>query len=331
MSTDTQLALVSSATAPIGRWLDDPAVLEIACNDPGVVWIERAGHEAMERHEVPALTTQAIRFLAERVAAFANQAVNQQTPILSAALPSGERFQCVLPPASAGGAFSIRKQVVQDLTLADYDQMGAFEGVAVFRDGQVSDTDRELGDLLDRGEVMRFLRHAVTSRTSMIISGGTSTGKTTFFNALLGAMDKHERVVSLEDTRELRPPHRNHLALIASKGGQGHARVSIQDLLEATLRMRPDRLFLGELRGAEAFTFLRAINTGHPGSMTTIHADTPSGAYEQVALMVQQAKVNWDKGELMNYIRTAIPIVVQLRRDGGKRGVSEIFFSRARG
>ena len=127
------------------------------------------------------------------------------------------------------------------------------------------------------------------------------------------------------------PPHRNHLALIASKGGQGQARVSIQDLLEATLRMRPDRLFLGELRGAEAFTFLRAINTGHPGSMTTIHADTPSGAYEQVALMVQQAKVNWDKDELMNYIRTAIPIVVQLRRDGGKRGVSEIFFSRARG
>ena len=331
MSTSTIDPLVRAATAPIAPWLADRAVLEIACNEPGAVWIERAGHDAMERIEVPDLDADAVRFMAERIAAASNQAVSEQNPILSAALPTGERFQCVMPPASKAGAFSIRKQVTQHLTLDDYEQMGAFEGVSVYRPGALSDTDRELIRLLDAGEIGAFIRLAVRSRISMVIAGGTSTGKTTFFNALFGAMNPDERLVTLEDTRELTPPNANFLPLLASKGDQGSAKVSIQDLLEATLRMRPDRLFLGELRGAEAFTFLRAINTGHPGSMTTIHADTPAGAYEQIALMVQQAKVNWEKEELMRYIQTVIPIVVQLRRDGGRRGVSEIFFARREG
>ncbi|RVC55942.1 P-type DNA transfer ATPase VirB11, partial [Mesorhizobium sp. M00.F.Ca.ET.038.03.1.1] len=118
--------------------------------------------------------------------------------------------------------------------------------------------------------------------------------------------------------------------LIASKGDQGTADVTIQNLLEASLRMRPDRLFVGEIRGAEAFSFLRAINTGHPGSMSTVHADTPMGAYEQLAMMMQQAGMSagFSKQDLMSYIQMVIPIVIQLRRDGGKRGVSEIFFAR---
>lgn len=135
-----------------------------------------------------------------------------------------------------------------------------------------------------------------------------------------------ERIITLEDTRELLPPQENRVHLVASKGSQGTANVTIQHLLEASLRLRPDRLFVGEIRGAEAFSFLRAINTGHPGSMSTIHADTPQGAYEQLAMMMQQAGLSGIlKHDLMSYIRMVIPIVIQLRRDGGKRGVSEIF------
>ena len=120
------------------------------------------------------------------------------------------------------------------------------------------------------------------------------------------------------------------LVLIASKGGQGTANVTIQNLLESALRMRPDRLFVGEIRGAEAFSFLRAINTGHPGSMSTVHADTPLGAYEQLAMMMQQSGMSagYSKQDLMSYIQMVIPIVIQLRREGGKRGVSEIYFAR---
>ena len=108
--------------------------------------------------------------------------------------------------------------------------------------------------------------------------------------------------------------------------------MTIQSLLEASLRMRPDRLFVGEVRGSEAFAFLRAINTGHPGSMSTVHADTPLGAYEQLAMMVMQSGLSaaYPKADLISYIQTVIPIVIQLRRDGGRRGVSEIFFARDR-
>ena len=118
--------------------------------------------------------------------------------------------------------------------------------------------------------------------------------------------------------------------MVASKGDQGTADVTIQHLLEASLRMRPDRLFVGEIRGSEAFSFLRAINTGHPGSMSTVHADTPAGAYEQLVMMMMQSGMgsSFSKADLLDYIRTVIPIVIQLQRSGGKRGVSEIYFSR---
>ena len=320
---------INESLRPVRPWLDDPEVIEIAANGPGRVWIERMGMEAMEVAEVPELDARAIRFLGERVAAATDQSVNAETPLLSAALPSGERIQVVLPPVSEGGSFAIRKQVVRDLSLDAYEALGAFEGVAITRLGELSDTDRTLIRRLEDGDVRGFLEIAVRRRVSLIVSGGTSTGKTTFVNALLGVVPRGERLVSLEDTRELRPPHSNYVPLLASRGGQGTAKVTMLSLLEASLRMRPDRIFLGELRGEEAFPFLRAVNTGHPGSMTTVHADTPAGAYEQIALMVAQARVNWDKAELVSYIRTVLPIVVQLRREGGRRGVSEIYFARA--
>ena len=126
------------------------------------------------------------------------------------------------------------------------------------------------------------------------------------------------------------PPQANAVHLLASRGDQGTACVTIENLLEASLRMRPDRLFVGEVRGQEAFFFLRAINTGHPGSMTTVHADTPLGAYEQLAMMVMQSGLSaaYPKADLISYIRSVIPIVIQLRREGGRRCVSEIFFER---
>lgn len=318
------------ALEPIRPFLEDKDVVEISLNKPGEIYVERLGRNAMEFHAVPELSRAEIENIGERVAAVTNQFISASKPLLSAALPSGERIQVVLPPAApSGGAFSIRKQVINALSLEEYRDRGALDRVAVSGDG-LSDIDETLIEHLKHDRIYEFISHAIRSRISILISGGTSSGKTTFLNACLKTVDPSERIITLEDTRELFPPQPNTLHMIASKGDQGTADVTIQHLLEAALRMRPDRLFVGEIRGSEAFSFLRAINTGHPGSMSTVHADTPAGAYEQLVMMMMQSGMgsSFSKTDLLDYIRMVIPIVIQLQRSGGKRGVSEIYFAR---
>ena len=323
---------LNRALEPLRPFLDDSQVVEISINSPGQVYVERLGSANMEHYEMPELTADEIVNIGERVAATTNQFINRSSPILSAALPTGERIQVVLPPAAAnGGAVSIRKQVISNFTLDDYRDQGSLDQVTVAVGG-LSETDHALIDQLSAKDIYGFIRTAIVNRVSVLISGGTSSGKTTFLNACLKSVDPHERIITLEDTRELFPPQNNALHLLASRGDQGTANVTIQSLLEASLRMRPDRLFVGEVRGSEAFAFLRAINTGHPGSMSTVHADTPLGAYEQLAMMVMQSGLSaaYPKADLISYIQSVIPIVIQLRREGGRRGVSEIFFARGR-
>lgn len=321
------------ALEPLKPFLDDPRVVEVSINRPGHVYVERLGAEHMEFFSIPELTAAEIANIGERAAASTNQFISAANPILSAALPTGERIQVVLPPAAPdGGAISLRKQVVSDFSLDDYRDNGAFDQVSVAIGGR-GGVERELIGLLRKNDAHGFIRLAIADRVSMLISGGTSSGKTTFLNACLKSIDSRERIITLEDTRELFPPQPNAVHLLASKGDQGTASVTIQNLLEASLRMRPDRLFVGEVRGSEAFPFLRAINTGHPGSMTTVHADTPLGAYEQLAMMAMQSGLSaaFPKADLISYIKSVIPIVIQLRRVGGRRGVSEIFFARLEG
>ena len=328
MNAETPLFL-SKALAPLRPWLDNPKVVEICANGPGSVWVEILGSHSMEHHEVKALTADAIRHLAERVAGHTEQSVNQENPLLSAAMPGGERFQAVLPPAtSLGGAFAIRKQVIQNMRLNDYRKMGSFKNVKTVNLGELTDSENKLCALLHAGKIEDFIKLAVKERVSMLLSGGTSSGKTTFLNAILKEVPTHERLVTIEDTRELTPIQGNFLPLIASKGDQGTARVTIESLLQASMRLRPDRIFLGEIRGAEAYSFLRAVNTGHPGSITTVHADSPEGAFEQISLMVMSAGIGLLKADVMDYVKTVLPIVIQQSRIGGWRGTTAIHYSK---
>ena len=320
---------IERALEPIRRWLDDDEVVEIYANGPETVWIEIFGQSAMQRCDVPDLSAHALRRLCERVTGATDQSINELTPLLSASLPTGERFQGVIAPAvKTGGAFAIRKQVIKDMRLDDYRKMGAFAKVRLADECDLSELDVELCGLLDAGDIEAFIRLAVVNRYSILLSGGTSSGKTTFLNAILKEVPSEERIISIEDTRELKPAQENYLPLEASKGDQGESRVTIETLLQASLRLRPDRIFLGEIRGAEAYSFLRAVNTGHPGSITTVHADSASGAFEQLALMVMQAGLGLRKDEIVAYIRAVLPIVIQLKRVGGWRGVREVFFHR---
>ncbi|PVE50156.1 P-type DNA transfer ATPase VirB11 [Rhizobium rhizogenes] len=323
---------------PLRFLLEDPAVIEIMCNRPGEIWVERMDSARMVRHEVSSLDERAIRSLAQMIAGSTQQNVNEETPLLSAAMPHGERFQAVLAPvAASGSAFAIRKQVIRDMSLDDYAELGGFDRIKVIGpravDGELSELERELIDRLrdpSPKACREWCRFAVENRVTMLISGGTSSGKTTFFNGLLKDIPEWERLITIEDTRELRPPQPNHLALVASKGGQGRARITIQDCLEAALRLRPDRIFMGEIRGAEAFSFLQAVNTGHPGSMSTLHADNPHGAYERLAMATMQAGLGLSKAELLEFVRFVVPVIVQVRRDPltMERGVSEIYVNK---
>jgi len=305
---------LDSHLAPLDPWLNDPAVTDIWINRPGEAWVERLGARP-ERFELPALTDTLLSRMARQVAAFNAQGISRREPLLAGRLPDGSRVQVVMPPATRGPiAVAIRRHAVQDLTLSDY----AAGGPA----GASSDTAAAIPvDVPERSndDVTAVLRRAVLARRNVLISGGTASGKTTLLNALLREIPRHERLIAIEDTPELALLHPNAVGLLAARGDLGEANVSAEDLLVASLRMRPDRIILGEIRGKEALAFLRAVNTGHPGSISTIHADSPERAIDQLALIALQAGagLNWD--DLVRYIRRSIDLVVQItRHDGGR-------------
>lgn len=312
---------LDSYLAPLAPLLARDDVTDIYLNRPGEVWVEELGG-AIARHDMPALTARVVERLARQIAAASAQGVSREHPLLAAALPDGSRVQVILPPATRGfPALAIRKHVAAGMTLADFARSGAFDGVEV--SASTAPAAAPLpppGD--DPGDLAAFLGEAVRARRNILISGGTSSGKTTFLNALLGEIPREERLILIEDTPELRVEHPNAVGLLAVRGHLGEADVSAEDLLIASLRMRPDRIILGEIRGSEALTFLRAVNTGHPGSLSTIHADSPDRAIDQLSLLVLQAgsKLGWD--DVQTYIRRSLDVVVQLSRSGGKRRVS---------
>ena len=299
--------------APFQRWLDVDTVTEIIVNRPGEVWIEDAAHPGMQRIEAPEIDDRLVQRLAEQVARVSHQGINREHPLLGATLPDGARVQFCGPPAARRHwAMAIRRHRRLDLPLDAYDSGPlAGERAAAMPDPQA--------------EPIAYLRAAIAQRKTILISGGTSTGKTTFLNAMLGEIPRQERVILVEDTPELRLPGANGVGLVAVKGELGEAKVTANELLQAALRLRPDRIVLGELRGAESVSFLRAINTGHPGSFSTIHANSLHGALEQLALMVMQTGIGLSRGDTIAYACGVIDVIVQLGRDGeGRRGITAI-------
>jgi type IV secretion system protein VirB11 len=306
----------------LGPYLEAEDVTDIYINRPNELWVERLGGEA-ERIYVQGFDGPVLERLARQIAAQSAQGINREHPLLSASLPDGSRVQIALPPATRGDvAIAIRKYVVNDLNVDDYDAAGAFD--ALRAETKLQPIGAQLLALRKKGDFADLLRTAVKARCNIFISGGTSTGKTTFLNALLKEVDLTERLILIEDTPELKVAHKNVVGLIASRSALGEAVVSMENLLNASLRMRPDRIILGELRGAEAFTFLRAVNTGHPGSMTTIHADSPERAIEQLVLLVLESGTHLDRESIQHYVRSSIDVYVQLGRVDGRRIVTAI-------
>jgi type IV secretion system protein VirB11 len=312
---------LDSLLAPLAPWLERPDITDVYINRPEELWTETLGGE-IETHACPALTERVLMRLARQIAARSAQGISRAHPLLGATLPDGSRVQIVMPPAARETVvLAIRKHVAADHTLADYAGDGSFDGL---RTGEVPLAVEASLRHINPANAPVFLSGAVRERRNILIAGGTSTGKTTFLNALLKDIPAEERLILIEDTPELELTHHNSVGLLAARSELSEADLSAEDLLIAALRMRPDRIILGELRGREAFTFLRSVNTGHPGSMTTIHADSPQRAVEQLALLVLQsgAQLRWE--DVLQYVRASIDVYVQLEREGGRRSVAAL-------
>lgn len=336
----SQIASFRTKLSLLARQLDDEEVTEIAINRPGEVWIGRQGKRYMEPETIPGLTLELLESLAELTAVNAEQSASKEKPLLSATIPvnlkegiadnerGGYRIQIVLPPAVEQKtiAICIRKPTLLQFSLEDYTKQGAFEHINQrYNDEEYSDDT--LKDLHKRGKWEEFFRGAVRSHKNIVISAGTNAGKTTFLNALLKEIPEYERIVTIEDSREIRPPQPNRLHLVYSRGEQGVSRVTAVELLQASLRLTPDRAIMGELRGEEAYSYLELLNSGHTGSITTIHADSPTLMYDRLAQMVMRFGTPLRKEEIIDYAKSLIQVVIQLKRDHqGRRYLSEVLY-----
>jgi type IV secretion system protein VirB11 len=321
---------------PLRERLDAPGVLEVCINRPGELLVETVS--GWQFVEAPEMTLERCTSLATAVATYCDQQINQERPLLSATLPSGERIQFVIPPAVTRGTVSItvRKPSLAIKRLGDFEREGLFERIGnrsatVNRTptGELLPFEQELMALKDAGRYAEFLRLAVRKHQTIVVSGKTGSGKTTFMKGLVEEVPQHERLITIEDTAELTlPNHPNVVHLFYSKDAQGTAKVTAKSLLEACLRMKPDRIFLAEVRGDECFYFVRLAASGHPGSITSVHAGSCALAFEQMSLMIRESGAGG--GLRMNEIKwllgVVVDVVVQFDRDERGRFMSEIFY-----
>lgn len=323
--------------APLQPYFDMDGVSEISINQPREIWVEQDGH--FTRYELPILTLDYLMQLAGLVAEYNQRAISAEYPTLSSTLPNGFRVQFVVEPACEKGRFvcSIRRQAVKSVALSDYFLPIQTDADNVLMDAigashayQASSIDDQLMLVYRQSSYETFLKLAVLAKKNILVSGGTSTGKTTFLNALVQHIPLTERLITIETDREVRCPHLNVVHLLAAEEGRSLANITMLGLLKASLRLRPDRILVSELRAEEAFPFLRAVNSGHPGSMTTLHADSPSGCFDQLALMMIQGGSTLSKQEIIDYAKSIVNIVVQIKRSSsGQRYISEIYYDRA--
>ena len=313
---------------PLRPWLDCSEITELCINRPGEAFIETT--QGWQRECMPFAEYEWCRRLAKLVANSTRQRIDEESPLLSASLPSGERIQIVLPPATTVGcvAITIRRPSDQVWSIEELARRGLF-GLTQRASESLDPTETELLRLLEAQEYEPFMRLAVRSRKNIVVSGPTGSGKTTYTKALIREIPTDERLITIEDTKELvLDDHPNHVRLYYSKDDQGLSRVTPKQLLESCLRMKPDRILLAELRAEEAFDYLRNVNSGHPGSITSVHAASAELAFEQLVLLVKQNRAGAEltRADIKSLLYSLVDIVIQFGVEHHRRFVKEIWY-----
>jgi pilus assembly protein CpaF len=285
---------------PIESLLHDDSVSEVMVNGPGDVWLERDGR--LQRTPVRFTDDHHLRRIINKIVAQVGRRIDESSPMVDARLPDGSRINAVIPPLSlTGPLLTIRK---------------------------FSKSRWDLNDLRLKGsltqECREFLELCVRAELNILISGGTGSGKTTLLNALSGAIPDADRIITIEDAAELRLNQRHVLRLEARpKNVEGQGEIPIRELVRNSLRMRPDRIIVGEVRGAESLDMLQAMNTGHDGSLSTVHANTPRDALARIESMVLMAGVDFPLRAVRQQISRAVDLVIQIERfSSGSRRVT---------
>lgn len=319
---DKPTSYFSQGMARFGDVVRNDRLVELCVNPDGQVWIEMQGDHAM-RSVGQRLTENEMGDLARNIASAGNSTYGAKKPIISGSVIYEDRpvrFQVVGPPAvSRGHAISMR--FFSTLPL-DEIELKFLHGAEHSTEKVRQERAAELRGIVAAGDVEGACRFCIAHRLNMIVSGGTSTGKTVLARKLLSYVDPCERMVTIEEAAELLPPQPNVVTLLSDRDDPAR---STDALLTSTLRMRPDRLIVGEVRGAEAMTFLEAINTGHGGSMTTLHAETPQLAVARLAIMALKSELPMTYQDMLAYIQGSIDVIVQVGRENGERGITEFF------
>lgn len=287
---------------PIEPFLSDPTVTEVMVNSDDAIFIERAGR--LQLTEARFMTPQHVRQVIEKIVAAVGRRIDESSPVVDARLPDGSRVNAVIPPLAVDGPMlTIRKFAKTALSVDELVENGALSAEAV-----------------------EFLEHSVAGCRNILISGGTGSGKTTLLNVVSSFIPETERIVTIEDAVELRLDQRHVVRLEARPPNlEGKGEIAIRDLVRNSLRMRPDRIVVGEVRGGEALDMLQAMNTGHEGSLSTLHANTPRDALSRLETMVLMAGLDLPARSIREQIASAINLVVHLSRMGdGSRRITEI-------
>jgi len=333
-----ELSTLELHLAPLQIYLEDPSVTEIVINRPGEVLTE--GRHGWQSYQVAAITFAWCLDVANLVANQASASISEEMPLLSAQLPGGERLQVVIPPTVPAGTVSltIRRPSTNVMSLDAIFASGAFENTRCVQsirldaeeraaiEADLSDADKQLLEIFRKKDWRTFLARAILRRKNIIVSGRTG-------NALVSMISATERLITVEDVREMRPPHQNVVSMVYTKDALGVAKTTPKQIFEANLRMRPDRVIPAELRGDESFFFVQnVLNSGHPGTVTSIHANSAKMVFQRLAMMIKTS----DEGsginlpDILDMLYALLDITIQMEpTETGQRVVTEIYFDPA--
>ena len=315
---------------PLAPWLEDSATEEICVNRPGEVFVRQRG---MFRTESISLDLADLEDIATLAGALRKQDVGPHNPLCATELPGGERLQVCIPPAVPAGTISLTirkpggsvatiKSVTGRYSIARWNQWDSR------REAEQRDFS-ELLALYDSGDLEAFLEKCVMARLTILNCGATGSGKTTMSKTLIGAIPTPDRIITIEDTLELVIPQPNHVRLLYSKDNIGQSNITAESLLQASLRMRPDRVLLQELRDDAAWTYVNEVVSGHPGSITTIHGKNPEDAFKKLFALVKGSPQGgkWDDRTLMDFLASAVDVIIPFHNEGSHYEIREVWFA----